>query len=130
MSKFGWSMPAGAWESTLPGEELIFCEVCLKDEYECKCPECSECSEIGRLLCYEEHGMRGTDMNIRSVFDFKVGDRVFYGRTVGTVEKIHASGLRIVWNDGRVSHSYSERLHREQSLQLISRISERRNDGR
>ena len=33
MSKFGWSMPAGAWDSTLPGEEqegpiALKCPVC------------------------------------------------------------------------------------------------------
>ena len=47
MSKFGWSMPAGAWESTLPGEEPEppCCQHCERES----CPE-DDCPELQPYL--------------------------------------------------------------------------------
>ena len=55
MSIFGWSLPPGC--TTLPGEDGAICEVCGQDELSCICPECPVCSEIGKLECYEQHGL-------------------------------------------------------------------------
>ena len=44
MSKFGWSMPAGAWESRLPGEEDDLPAVCVHCERE----ECDEECAVAR----------------------------------------------------------------------------------
>ena len=52
MGKFGWSMPPGAWESTLPGEEPDFSP-----------PHCSACGAFLRLAAdhYEETEVREDD---------------------------------------------------------------------
>lgn len=59
MGKFGWSLPPGC--GTLPGEEDIFCEVCLgnvdidsEKEGACICPECPVCGEFGNPDCYTD----------------------------------------------------------------------------
>lgn len=41
MSGFGWSMPPGAWESTLPGEEQ-------------EGPIALKCQRCGRFVCMKE----------------------------------------------------------------------------
>jgi hypothetical protein len=58
MAGFGWSYPPGC--SGVPADEHEYCEVCLKLEPSCKCPECPECGEVGRLDCYHPktgHGL-------------------------------------------------------------------------
>lgn len=55
MSKFGWSMPAGAWECRLPGEDDEFCEICGCDAVQCVCPECPVCKIVGNPACVGNH---------------------------------------------------------------------------
>lgn len=52
---FGWDYPPGC--SSVPGDFDTPCAVCGCDEWECICPECTVCGEIGRPECYEQHGM-------------------------------------------------------------------------
>lgn len=58
MSLFGWSYPAGC--ESVPGDEVGYCEVCGASEYDCQCPACDECGEIGHKECYSHHGLQIT----------------------------------------------------------------------
>lgn len=53
MSKFGWSLPAGADSHPYAPWNLpdLMCELCGKDpaggEHGCECPECTHCGIVG-----------------------------------------------------------------------------------
>ena len=56
MGIFGWSYPPGCYG--LPWDDNFFCEICgARDDSDCVCPECPECSSIGDPLCYKDHGL-------------------------------------------------------------------------
>ena len=59
-SIFGWDLPPGCSQRDI--EEAAgfgsVCEVCDQTDDECTCPECPVCGEVGRLDCYNEHGLQ------------------------------------------------------------------------
>ena len=70
MVDFGWSLPPGC--GTLPGEEDVFCEVCLGNpdigdgkDGACICPECPVCGECGDPNCYEDGHLKKSEAQIR-----------------------------------------------------------------
>lgn len=68
MSSLGWSMPAGAWESTLPGEEDYYCDICggIPGGDSCKCPECPVCGFAGNPDCVGNH-MPAEDFGLHGI---------------------------------------------------------------
>lgn len=63
---FGWSYPPGAANDPMAPYNQIDppCEVCGLDVHDCICPECPQCHEVGRMLCYRQHGMTETQQQI------------------------------------------------------------------
>jgi hypothetical protein len=60
---FGSSLPPGVSnrmiEDACGGEGP--CDVCSRPIDDCVCPECPTCGEVGRLACYDEHGLVMSD---------------------------------------------------------------------
>lgn len=81
MINFGGGSNYSPGCSSVPGDEPIFCAVCLESDANCVCPECPTCGEYGNPECYgldwvymdgpifgrKFHGMATTDQQRATV---------------------------------------------------------------
>lgn len=67
-SVFGWDLPPGCTQRHI---DMAYgydgpCELCGRDPaLDCQCVECPTCGNAGDPVCYERHGLRYTEPQLR-----------------------------------------------------------------
>lgn len=65
MSIFGWDYPAGCSGPPDDGQGS-HCDVCCAYVDDCVCPECPTCGTQGNPECYQDHGMKHNNAQLRA----------------------------------------------------------------
>ena len=53
------------------------CDVCGAFADDCVCPVCPVCGEIGRLTCYDQHGIKLSEEQVQSAIRHDPGNDVY-----------------------------------------------------